>query len=421
MGELPAPLKFAIVFVLVSFAAMAIEGLYLVNLNSKPSMAVMHHHGGPLIVGAGGHAHAEEGNMHEDDPRMDASGGHAMAEGGHAPEEGHAHAALTSFGPGEGPHVHELDLAELNHVDDIAADAAAVPPSSWKRGPEVVKVLLEAREVVSELAPNITYYYWTYNGTVPGPMIRVREGDTVELTLRNHESSLHNHSIDLHAVNGPGGGSGATQVAPGEQKTFTFKALNPGAYVYHCATHNIPTHMTNGMYGLIVVEPEGGLPAVDREFYVMQGEVYTAGAIGEQGFQMFSGEKMQQEMPDYVVWNGRVNALVDRPLRARVGETVRLFVGNGGVAKISSFHVIGEIFDRVFHEAGRLVNRDVQTTLVPAGGATITDFKVNVPGAYVLVDHSLARLDKGAWGVLVVEGEAQPEIYSGAPGAGSGH
>jgi nitrite reductase (NO-forming) len=250
---------------------------------------------------------------------------------------------------------------------------------------------------------------------VPGKFIRIREGDTVEFTLNNHPSSKMPHNIDLHAVTGPGGGAAASFTAPGHSSVFSFKALNRGLYVYHCATAPVGMHIANGMYGLILVEPSEGLPRVDREFYVMQGEFYTAGRNGEPGLQPFSMEKAIREEPDYVVFNGSVGALTgDKALTAKTGETVRLFVGNGGPSLISSFHVIGEIFDRVRVEGGDTTNANVQTTLVPAGGSAITEFKVEVPGTMILVDHSIFRtFNKGSLGMLKVEGPEDMAIYSG--------
>ena len=218
----------------------------------------------------------------------------------------------------------------------------------------------------------------------------------------------------MHAVTGPGGGAEATLVAPGQQRTFSFKCLNPGLYVYHCAQAPVPLHIANGMYGLILVEPEGGLPPVDKEYYVMQGDFYTDGAYGAGGTQAFNQEKALMENPDYIVFNGKVGSLTqDGALTANPGETVRLFVGNGGPNKVSSFHVIGEIFDRVHVEGGDLMNENVQTTLIPAGGAAIVEFKVDVPGSYVLVDHSIFRaFNKGALGLLVAKGEENRKIYA---------
>lgn len=319
---------------------------------------------------------------------------------------------LTTFGPGLGPSVHQISLRQFDNVKDIARIPNDVPPKITRKTPELVKISLNAKEVVSEIAPNITYLYWTFNETVPGPFLRVKEGDNVEITLSNDPTSGHNHSIDLHAVNGPGGGAAVTQVAPGENKTFNFKALNPGLYVYHCATPNVPTHTTNGMYGMILVEPIEGLPLVDKEFYIMQGELYTKGELGEQGYQPFSGQKMLDENPEYILLNGRVKALADNPLKANTGETIRIYAGNGGVSLTSNFHVIGEIFDTVYPEGSTKTEKNVQTTIIPAGGATIVEFKTDVPGTYPLVDHALARLDRGAWGLLKITGKENPTVFS---------
>ena len=304
---------------------------------------------------------------------------------------------------------------------EIARRADDVPPPLPRRGPMNVAITLETKEVVGTLDDGQTYTYWTFDGTVPGPMLRVRVGDTVALTVKNAPGSTMPHSIDLHAVNGPGGGSGTTQTAPGKEMTFTFKALNPGLYVYHCATAPIPVHVANGMYGLILVEPEEGLPPVDREFYVVQGEVYSAQPFGAAGNHTFSNDHLMAEHADYVIFNGRVGSLTgDRALTAKVGERIRIFFGDGGFL-ISSFHVIGEIFDRVYLEGsvGTEPSRNIQTTLVPAGGATIVELTLEVPGRYLLVDHNLGRaLGKGAAGYLDVAGAADPAIFSGAGGSG---
>jgi nitrite reductase (NO-forming) len=300
-------------------------------------------------------------------------------------------------------------------VQDISRRAWDLPPPIERTTPETVVVYLEAREVVAEIEPGVTYTFWTFNGTVPGPFIRVRDGDTVELHLSNAAGNVATHSIDLHAVNGPGGGSVLTQTPPGQEKVFHFKATNPGLYVYHCASPPIDMHVTNGMYGLILVEPAGGLPPVDVEYYVMQGEIYTTGGKGVPGHHDMSMDKLFAEEPEYVVFNGRIGALQeDRALTAEVGDTVRIFFGVGGPNLISSFHVIGEIFDRVYLQAS-LVSPpllNVQTTLVPPGGAVMVEFEVEVPGNYLLVDHSLTRtIQKGSLGVLVVTGPENPELY----------
>ena len=325
---------------------------------------------------------------------------------------------MTSFGPGDGYHIHKpVNPADFKQVSNISKSATDLPPPIKRTTSKTIEINLTATEVTAEIAPVISYHYWTFNDTVPGPFLRVRVGDTIKLSLHNDETSTHDHSIDLHAVTGSGGGAALTEVKPGETKTMQFKTLNPGLFVYHCAAGNAPTHIAMGMYGLILVEPEGGLSPVDREFYIMQGELYTKGMLGERGYQDFDGKKMINEQPDYVVFNGRPWSLVEEgELKAKVGETVRFFMGNAGVSKISSFHVIGEIFDRVYPEASMSPPlKNVQTTLVPAGGATITELKLDVPGGYVLVDHALARVDKGAWGILNVSGEKNEAIYSQLP------
>ena len=301
----------------------------------------------------------------------------------------------------------EQEMAELT-------SPPYVPKPVGTRPAKKLKVDLEIIEKEGEIMDGTKYLFWTFGGTVPGSFIRTRVGDEVEFTLKNHQDNKLPHNIDLHAVTGPGGGAAASLVAPGQQRTFSFKCLNPGLYVYHCAQAPVPMHIANGMYGLILVEPEGGLPPVDKEYYVMQGDFYTDGAYGAGGTQAFNQEKALMENPDYIVFNGKVGSLTqDGALTANPGETVRLFVGNGGPNKVSSFHVIGEIFDRVHVEGGDLMNENVQTTLIPAGGAAIVEFKVDVPGSYVLVDHSIFRaFNKGALGLLVAKGEENRKIYA---------
>ncbi|MEX2162483.1 MAG: copper-containing nitrite reductase [Anaerolineales bacterium] len=297
----------------------------------------------------------------------------------------------------------------------VIKNPADLPGPIGDRAPQLVQVELTAHEVEGQLANGATYPYFTFNGSVPGPFIRARLGDTVEMTLNNETDSAFTHSIDLHAVNGPGGGAVYMQVPAGETRVFTFQALNPGIYVYHCATPSVPHHIASGMYGLILIEPEGGLPPVDREFYVMQGEIYTAEDFGSSGLLTFSPEKMADEAPEYFVFNGAAGALASEGnmLEASVGETVRIYFGVGGPNFTSSFHVIGEIFDRVY-PFGSLTSTpitDVQTISVPPGGAWIVEFTVDVPGDYILVDHALSRLERGLVGILHVEGPANPDVF----------
>jgi nitrite reductase (NO-forming) len=307
----------------------------------------------------------------------------------------------------------------------IVRNPSDLPAPIGDRGPTNVRIDLVAKEVSGLLADGTTYTYFTFDGKVPGPFLRVRVGDTVELHLKNDLKSGFLHSIDLHAVTGPGGGAVFTQTKPGEETSFTFQALNPGLYVYHCATPSVAHHIASGMYGLILVEPAGGLPKVDKEFYVMQGEIYTVQPFGTTGNVDFSHEKMLNEDPEYFVFNGASMALTtdENALRTKVGDTVRIFFGVGGPNATSSFHVIGEIFDRVYNQASltSAPATDVQTTSVAPGGATMVEFKMQVPGRYILVDHALARLERGLAGYLYAEGDDQPSIFNGTLTAGSGH
>src|SRR5215472_12444037 len=293
--------------------------------------------------------------------------------------------------------------------------APHVPPPLKRNHPTKVIVNLEVLEVTKHLAEGVDYVFWTFGGDVPGRFIRIREGDEVEFHLNNHQDNKMPHNIDLHAVTGPGGGAASSFTAPGHSSQFSFKALQPGLFIYHCATAPVGMHVGNGMYGLILVEPKGGLPPVDREFYVMQGEFYTMGGYGEEGLQGFDMNKATDERPPYVVFNGAVGSLVgDKALTAKVGQRVRLYVGNGGPNLTSSFHVIGEILETVYQEGGTVPTHNVQTTSIPAGGAAMVEFKVEVPGTYVLVDHALFRsFNKGTLGMLKVDGPQNQIVYTG--------
>jgi nitrite reductase (NO-forming) len=305
--------------------------------------------------------------------------------------------------------------AEVSGEPEVAELTAAplVPKPVGDRGPKKITVNLETSEIEGVIADSIPYTFWTFNGTVPGSFIRVREGDEVTLNLKNAANSILPHNIDLHAVNGPGGGAEATSSAPGQTHSFKFKALNPGLYVYHCAAPPVPMHIGNGMYGLILVEPAGGLKKVDHEYYIMQGEFYTKASSFKKGLLEFDNDKAVNENPDYVLFNGKKGSLLGKNMiEAKVGETVRLFVGNGGPNLTSSFHVIGEIFDNVYQEGGTTVTHNVQTTMIPAGGSAIVEFKVDVPGEYVIVDHSLSRaFNKGAIGKLKVTGDENAKVF----------
>ncbi|ENV1949257.1 copper-containing nitrite reductase [Neisseria gonorrhoeae] len=308
----------------------------------------------------------------------------------------------------------ETPAGELPVIDAVTTHAPEVPPAIDRDYPAKVRVKMETVEKTMKMDDGVEYRYWTFDGDVPGRMIRVREGDTVEVEFSNNPSSTVPHNVDFHAATGQGGGAAATFTAPGRTSTFSFKSLQPGLYIYHCAVAPVGMHIANGMYGLILVEPKEGLPKVDKEFYIVQGDFYTKGKKGAQGLQPFDMDKAVAEQPEYVVFNGHVGTIAgDNALKAKAGETVRMYVGNGGPNLVSSFHVIGEIFDKVYVEGGKLINENVQSTIVPAGGSAIVEFKVDIPGSYTLVDHSIFRaFNKGALGQLKVEGAKNPEIMT---------
>jgi nitrite reductase (NO-forming) len=333
-----------------------------------------------------------------------AAGNNGSQAGYLAPVQDTGGSAAGDFGPPVG-----------QPIEAILTYAPEVPPPTGRDKPAKVIVKLEVRELELPISDGVTYTFWTFGGEVPGKFIRIRQGDTVEFHLMNHPDSKMPHNIDLHAVTGPGGGAASSFTAPGHESQFTFKALNQGLYVYHCATAPVGMHVANGMYGLILVEPPEGLPPVDREYYVMQGDFYTVGKYREKGLQPFDMQKAIEENATYVLFNGSEGALLgDKALPAKVGETVRLYVGNGGPNLVSSFHVIGEIFDKVYPEGGTRFQENVQTTLIPAGGAAWVEFRIEVPGTYILVDHSIFRaFNKGALGMLKATGDDALAVYSG--------
>ena len=303
-------------------------------------------------------------------------------------------ASSTPSAPDVAPQTAEADVPvdQLPVIDAVMTHAPEVPPPVNRDHAALVKVKMETIEKTMKMA----------------------DGDTVEVEFSNNPNSTVPHNVDFHASTGTGGGAAATFTAPGRTSTFRWKALQSGLYIYHCAVAPVGMHIGNGMYGLVLVEPKEGLPKVDKEFYIVQGDFYTKGKYGEPGLQPFDMDKAIREDADYVVFNGHVGAIAgDNALKAKVGETVRMYVGNGGPNLVSSFHVIGEIFDKVYVEGGKLINENVQSTLIPAGGAAIIEFKVDIPGSFTIVDHSLFRaFNKGALGQLVVEGEDHPEIMT---------
>lgn len=316
---------------------------------------------------------------------------------------------FASPGRAENHPAHANNHAQAMEAADIVRDPSDVPPPIGERASAVVKVTLTTKELVGVLDPasGTTYRYWTFDGKVPGPFIRVRQGDTVEVTLVNPKDSTMVHSIDFHAAIGPGGGAALTQAPPGQSKTFSFQATMPGLFVYHCGSPMIAQHIANGMYGMVLVEPAGGLPRVDHEYYLMQGEIYTTAPKGKGGLQQFSAENLMAENAQYYVFNGAVDSLTkEYPLEAREGDTVRIYFGNAGPNATASEHMVGEIFTHDY-QLGSLASpplAGIQTATVPPGGAAILELQSSMPGDFALMDHAISRMEKGDMAVLRVSG-----------------
>jgi len=302
---------------------------------------------------------------------------------------------------------------------NVVRDPSSIPAPLNRKGGKLVRVTLVLKEITAYLDGVGTFDFFAYNGTVPGPMIRVVVGDTVELTLVNPAENIHKHSIDLHAVEGPGGGATLSQTLPGKSSTFRFKALHDGLYVYHCASPHVPSHISHGQYGMILVEPEGGLPPVDREFYVMQGEMYSKHKVDGTTKITTDVTRLSQEWASHVVFNGHTDALTKiAPMHAKLGETIRVYFGVGGPNLISSFHIIGTVFTKVYSEGSLLAPplTNVQTTVVAPGGSTVVEVKAYKEGNMILVDHALGRaFDKGCLGYIKIAADPKKNtdsIYS---------
>ncbi|MFP4590810.1 MAG: copper-containing nitrite reductase [Halobacteriales archaeon] len=319
----------------------------------------------------------------------------------------------------EGPE--DLDPAKSVDVDRIAADPTDVPPPVDWNEPRRHEIELETVEVAAEIEPGVTFDYMTFDGQVPGPILRVRRGDTVHLTLHNPEDSNMPHNIDFHAVYGPGGGAEDTTVNPGESAAIEFRAMYPGVFIYHCAVANLDYHISSGMFGAIIVEPEEGLPPVDTELYFGQHEIYTRGVPGQEGHHAFDMEAMAREEPTYVVYNGEAYGFTpDRhgPIAVDKGERVRVFLSNGGPNFTSAWHAIGNVWDRLYRDGDLYSDpaRFVETTPVAPGTVAAAEMDTPVPGPIKLVDHALSRVtSRGLMGVIEVEGDPEPDIFNPEP------
>jgi nitrite reductase (NO-forming) len=323
------------------------------------------------------------------------------------------------------------DLMSAPTGEAHLAIAPGVPPTISRSEQRIWDVHVESIEGVCPLDPanGITTDMWGFRiagedevtcGS-PGPIFRGRVGDVVNITLTNLPTNTHPHNIDFHAVTGQGGGAADLTVNPGESATIQIRLLYPGAFMYHCAFGDVPSHIAHGMVGMFIVDPEEPLPEVDHEWGIMQSEWYV-GEPDANGEAPFDADAMFDEEPRFVTFNGRTDALTgDNSLQMNVGERARIYFVNEGLNLDSNFHPIGSHWDLVYpeaatHQANRAI-RGSQSTLVVAGGGTVVEIDGLVPSTIILVDHALVRtFYKGAIGLLVVNGELDPEIFS-VPGA----
>lgn len=271
----------------------------------------------------------------------------------------------------------------------------AAPPAAPSG--DVANVTLIAKEALISIAPGVAYHAWTFNGSVPGPIIRVRQGQTVNFTLENQTSMAH--SIDFHAAQTPWN-LNYQSVAPGKSFSFTWKANYPGVFLYHCGTAPVIYHIANGMYGAIIVDPANGWSPA-KEYVLVQGEWYTQ--QNPDGTYSISGDKVMSDNPDYVTFNGYVDQYKSSPLTAAAGQRIRLFVVNAGPSEFSAFHVIGAIFSDAYVD-GNPANHTVgdQTIVVPPGGGSVVELTIPEAGSYPFVTHSFADASKGALGLISI-------------------
>jgi nitrite reductase (NO-forming) len=308
-------------------------------------------------------------------------------------------------------------------VDTVAADPADVPAPIDRDEPATIQQTLTTKEVTAEVEPGVTFDYMTFDGQIPGPMVRVRQGDTVELTLENPDGNAMPHNVDFHAIYGTGGGSIATTANPGSENKMKFQARYPGAFIYHCAVPNLDYHISAGMFGMIVVEPKGGLPDVDHEFYFGQHELYTNKDTGAEGHHGFDMDAMAAEDPTYVLLNGEKYAYAAAargPLEVQKGDSVRVFLVDGGPNVSSNFHPIGNVWSRAYRDGGlpededleAYADKQIQTMKVPPGSCMIGEMETPVPSRIKLVDHALSRVvRKGLLAEIDVLGDEEEDIY----------
>jgi nitrite reductase (NO-forming) len=320
--------------------------------------------------------------------------------------------ALSAAGLGfalraDTPEVERVDFGTKVTATTPAFDASVAPASAAR----VKEFRIPMTHRTIEIAPGVKYDGWTFGNTVPGPVIRVREGDLVKVTLVN-ESPMP-HSIDFHAARIPMDVAFRT-IGPGEELEFEFVAKDPGAYMVHCGTPPVLMHIMQGMYLPIIVDPKDGWGTeADREFVLVQSEFYAQ--TGQDGVMMPDFAAAQDKKASYVVFNGRANQYQANPLEVDEGDRVRFFVVNAGPSLRSDFHVVGAVFDRVYPDGNpKNVLNSVQTYTVPAGGGAVFEAEFNAgesgEGVYAFVTHAFADASKGAVGLVKV---GRPTIAAG--------
>ena len=308
--------------------------------------------------------------------------------------------ALALTGARRGETVERVDFGRKVTVTQPAYDARLAPAS----GADIKEFILPVTHDTIEIAKGVKYEGWTFGGTVPGPVLRVREGDRVRITVVN--KSPMPHSIDFHSARIPANVAYRT-FNPGDSLSFEFVAADPGAYMVHCGTPPVTMHIMQGMYFTIIVDPKDGWGTkADKEFVLVQSEFYTkTDSASGQLRPDWSGAMAKQATQ--VVFNGRSFQYKDAPLQVDVGDRVRFFVVNAGPTFRSDFHVVGAVFDRVYPDgnAANVLER-VQTQSIPAGGGavfeTVFDADASGEGLYPFVTHSFADAEKGAVGIIKV-------------------
>jgi nitrite reductase (NO-forming) len=321
------------------------------------------------------------------------------------------------------PAVDGQQQAKEVDTDQVAADPTDIPDPIDRDEPTTHDVTLTVEEVTAEIEPGVTFDYLTFDGQIPGPMVRVRQGDTINFTMENLDGNQLPHNVDFHAVYGTGGGAVATTASPGSENSMKFQARYPGAFIYHCAVPRLDYHISAGMFGMIVVEPKGGLPEVDRELYFGQHELYTDKPTGEEGHHAPDPEAMAAEDPTYVLLNGEKYAWAAAnrgPIETNVGETVRVFMVDGGPNLSSNFHPIGNVWSRAYRDGGlpedgdvaAYADKHIQTMKVPPGSCMIGEMEMEVTERIKLVDHALSRVrHKGLLAEVDANGAEDEAIY----------